>query len=108
MTELLGSLWSDVRYALRTLWRSPLFTAVALLTLAIGTGATIAAFSVVNSVLLNPLPYIDADRLIAIWHDAPGAEGFFGGRVRTSASMYFTYAAEPDVREHRDMDGCHG
>jgi len=88
------SLGSDVRYALRTLWRSPLFTVVALLTLAIGTGATVAAFSVVNSVLLNPLPYPGADRLVAVSHDAPGAEGFFGGRVRTSASMYFTYAEE--------------
>ncbi|HEX5048253.1 MAG TPA: ABC transporter permease [Gammaproteobacteria bacterium] len=88
------SLGSDVRYALRTLWRSPLFTVVALLTLTIGIGATVAVFSVVNSVLLNPLRYPDADRLVAVWHDAPGAEGFFGGRVRTSASMYFTYAEE--------------
>jgi predicted permease len=88
------TLLSDVRYALRALWRSPLFTVVALLTIVIGTGATVAVFSVVNSVLLNPLQYPDADRLVAIWHDAPGAEGFFGGRVRTSASMYFTYAEE--------------
>src|ERR1044072_2260932 len=92
--RFVGNLWADARYALRTLSRSPLFTVVALLTLTIGTGATVAVFSVVNSVLLKPLRYPNSDRLVAIWHDAPGAEGFFGGRVRTSASMYFTYAEQ--------------
>jgi putative ABC transport system permease protein len=90
----LDALGRDTLYALRTLRRSPLFTIVALLTLAIGTGATIAVFSVVNSVLLNPLPYPDADRVVAIWHDAPGGEGIPAGQLRTSASMYFTYAEE--------------
>ena len=94
MTGRFDTISRDVGYALRTLRRSPLFTVVAVLTLSIGIGATAAGFSVVNSVLLNPLPYSDADRLVAIWHEAPGAEGIAGGGLKTSASMYFTYADE--------------
>ena len=62
----------DLRYAGRTLARNPGFSAVAVLTLALGIGATVAIFTVVNAVLLRPLPYPDADRIIAIRHHAPG------------------------------------
>ena len=90
----LDELIHDVRHGLRTLRRSPMFASVVLLTLAIGIGANTAVFSVVNSVLLKPLPYPDADELVAVWHTAPGAAGLasVSGDLRLSSSMYFTYA----------------
>jgi putative ABC transport system permease protein len=57
------SVWRDVRYGLRVLAKRPSFTAIAILTLALGIGATTTIFSVIDSVLLNPFPYKNADRL---------------------------------------------
>src|SRR5271169_1808502 len=61
----------QLRQVLRRLSRAPLFTAITLLTLAIGVGANTVIFSVVEGVLLKPLPYPQADRLIGVWHHAP-------------------------------------
>jgi putative ABC transport system permease protein len=59
--------WQDLRYGARMLAKAPAFTAVALLTLALGMGAATAIFSVVDTVLLKPLPFRDAERLLLIW-----------------------------------------
>ena len=65
-------LFSDLRYALRLARRAPGFTAVAVVCLALGIGANTAVFSVFNTLLLRPLPYRDADRLMAVYETNPG------------------------------------
>jgi predicted permease len=63
----------DVRHLLRGLWRTPVFTIVTLLTLALAIGANTAVFSLVDQTLLRPLPYLQPDRLVAIWADLSSA-----------------------------------
>jgi predicted permease len=79
------SLWQDLRYAIRTLFRNPVFSVVALLTLAIGIGSTIAIFSVVHALLLKPLPYPDSDRLVRLVVNQP--PGQTGGPQRVSGGI---------------------
>jgi predicted permease len=64
--------YAAVRRAVRRLWRSPAFAASAVATLAIGIGSTVAVFTLVDAVLLRPLPFAEADRLVAAGHAAPG------------------------------------
>jgi putative ABC transport system permease protein len=81
----------DVRYAFRQLLSSPGFAVVAILTIGLGIGANTAIFSIVDSILLKPLPYEDSDRLVKIVENVPAEESFSGAPERTtnmSPSMF--------------------
>ncbi len=76
------NLAQDLRYALRTLFRNPVFSVVVLLTLAIGIGSTTAIFSVVHALLLKPLPYPDSDRLVRMVQSSTGGPQRVAGGIR--------------------------
>lgn len=87
----MGSFRMQTRHVVRRLMRSPMFTAITLLTLAIGIGANTAIFSVLEGVLLQPLPYPNPDQLIGVWETAPGV-GM--PEVNASPATYFTFREE--------------
>src|SRR4029450_10645286 len=89
MSIVLGSIARDLRYALRGLARRPAFTIAAVLTLAIGIGATTGIFSVVYSVLLKPLPYPESGELVRIRYSAAVTNDLW-----STPPQYFTYRAE--------------
>jgi hypothetical protein len=90
--ETLDVLKQDAIYALRLMRAHPTFTAAIMLTLALGIGATTAVFSVVNSVLLRPLPFRDSDRIVLI------AETFRGGRGNASGGHFTDWTNQPHRR----------
>lgn len=79
------------RHVVRRLMRSPLFTIVTLVTIGIGVGANTAIFSVVNGIILKPLPYADPGRLVSVWQTAPGINI---KDLNASPSDYFTFKEE--------------
>ena len=97
--QKLESLRVDLKHVCRRLRRSPGFAITVVLTLAIGIGANTAVFSVLNSVLLRPLPYPEPQQLVSLHINAPGAPGLaeFRNELRLSASMYFTFATHNRV-----------
>jgi len=84
----------DIRAALAAMRRAPGFAATALLTLALGVGATTAVFSIVHGVLLRPLPYADPDRLVRVWEEYPGGVSPAGNRW-LSRSTYAVWREHP-------------
>ncbi len=113
----MDNLLQDVRYGLRTLIRQPGFAATAILTLALGIGATTAIFSVVNAVVLRPMPFDQPDRVMVVTntntedrhaqHDDLRARTSSTGARRTAASRcssYFTGAGETSVTVNNVSD----
>ena len=118
--NLLADLLHDLRYAVRMQLKNPAFTIIAVIALALGIGANTAIFSVVNTVLLRPLPYKDPDRLVMVWEEAskhgyprdtPAAANFVDWRDQNQVfegmaaiadeSFNFTGAGDPERLEGR-------
>jgi len=85
---MIGNIIQDVRYGLRVLRKAPAFTAVAVITLALGIGANAAMFAVFSAFLLRPLPFRDADRLVALWDKRPDMRSSLGGLFLSPMSHY--------------------
>ena len=92
-------LTNDLRVTLRMIRKSPGFALAAIMTLALGIGATTAVFSVVNAVLIKPLPYPDPDSIVGVWHSAQ-FQGITSNNIRLSSTMYLTYREQAETFAH--------
>src|ERR1044071_8904957 len=81
--------FQSIRQAVRSLRRTPVFTATAAMTLMIGIGASTAIFAILNGVLLRKLPYGDPERLVGAWHDLPPLSLM---HAQQTSATYFTYS----------------
>src|SRR5213595_2675604 len=118
-TSIIGDITQDLRYGLRMLWKNPGFTIVAVLALALGIGANTAIFSVVNTVLLQPLPYKNPGQLIMLWEnathlgfpkDTPSPANFLDWRAQNTVFTVIAAMAQKDfnltgVGEPERLDG---
>ncbi len=94
--NMLADLYQDIRYAVRMLGKAPGFTALAVLTLALGIGGNTAIFSLVNDALLKPLPYHDPDRIVLVWENTAGKAK---SESIVSAPNYLDWEKQNDVFE---------
>src|ERR1043166_9002524 len=97
----MASFISQIKQVVRRLGRAPLFAAVILITVAIGVGANTVIFSVVEGVLLKPLPYKEPDRLIGVWYKAPAINI---PKINMAEYLYFTDREQRKTLEDRSEE----
>ncbi|HEX7333406.1 MAG TPA: ABC transporter permease [Pyrinomonadaceae bacterium] len=108
MGQFIETVWRDVRLGVRTLVHSPVFTAVTVLSLALGIGANTAIFSVVNGLLLRPLPYPEPEQIVHVWHTPP-QQSFPGlDKFTVSPANYIDWKAQSSAFEQMAVYGYAG
>lgn len=99
MGHIIETAWRDVRFGVRALVHSPVFSIVTVLSLALGIGANTAIFSVVNGLLLRPLPYPESERIVDVWHTPP-QQSFPGlDKFSVSPANYLDWKAQSSAFE---------
>jgi predicted permease len=99
MGQFIETAWRDIRFGVRALVYSPIFTVVTVLSLALGIGANTAIFSVVNGLLLRPLPYPESEQIVDVWHTPP-QQSFPGlDRFSVSPANYLDWKAQSNAFE---------
>lgn len=97
----MGTLLQDLRYAVRGLRNQPGFAVLAVLTLALGIGATTTMYSVIYNVLFNPFPYVDADRVVAFQIRQADRANQSGGRTFFQTSEWLDYSSSSKASSWR-------